>query len=75
MSCDSRIDWQWQNAKKWHQPGSQDKFKFNEATPRGVPGPVFITKMTPPRLPAGVRSLGTSTSPPLLYQYLALALA
>ena len=33
------------------------KFKFNEATPRGVPGPVFkktpempgFTKMTPPR--------------------------
>ena len=49
------------------------KFKFNEATPRGVPGPVFkktpempgFTKMTPPRLPAGVRSLCTSTSPAL----------
>ena len=52
------------------------KFKFNEATPRGVPGPVFkktpempgFTKMTPPRLPAGMRSLCTSTSPPLHYQ-------
>ena len=43
------------------------KFKFNEGTPRGVPGPVFkktpemprFTKMTPLRLHAGMRSLCT----------------
>ena len=60
----------------WTGEACKFKFKFNEAAPRGVPGPVFkktpempgFTKMTPPCLPAGVRSLCTSTSPALHYQ-------